>query len=122
MAAAGAIPHSAKKSKPSGARARAAVSGAALFAGLTFGLPLANAADSAAVARGAYLAAASGCDQCHTDSEHSGQPYAGGRKLAAGAFGVLVTPNITPDRDTGIGRWTATDFARAMRWGIAPDD
>jgi mono/diheme cytochrome c family protein len=84
--------------------------------------PPAVAADADALARGAYLAAAAGCDQCHTDSDRGGQPYAGGKRLAAGAFGTLVTPNITPDRETGIGRWSAVDFTRAMRWGIAPDD
>jgi mono/diheme cytochrome c family protein len=82
----------------------------------------AGAEDTAAVARGAYLAAAAGCDQCHTDNEHGGAPYAGGKRIPAGTFGILVTPNITPDRKTGIGRWSAADFARAMRWGIAPDD
>jgi mono/diheme cytochrome c family protein len=74
-----------------------------------------------AVARGAYLAEAAGCDQCHTDRAHGGQPYAGGREMAT-AFGVIATPNLTPDRATGIGRWSAADFSRAMRWGVAPDD
>jgi mono/diheme cytochrome c family protein len=74
-----------------------------------------------ATANGAYLAAAAGCDRCHTDSEQGGSPYAGGRRLAT-EFGVITTPNITPDRDTGIGRWSAADFRRAMRWGIAPDN
>src|SRR5439155_12344526 len=83
--------------------------------------PAAQAADQDAVARGAYLAAAAGCDQCHTDSERGGQPYAGGRLLAT-PFGSIPTPNLTPDRATGIGGWSAADFTRAMRWGIAPDD
>ncbi len=74
-----------------------------------------------AVARGAYLAAAAGCGGCHTDSERGGQAYAGGRRLAT-AFGIIATPNLTPDRATGIGRWSGADFIRAMRWGIAPDD
>jgi mono/diheme cytochrome c family protein len=73
------------------------------------------------VARGAYLAAAAGCDQCHTDAKHRGRPYAGGRALET-PFGTIVTPNITPDRQTGIGGWRLADFAAAMRWGIAPDD
>ncbi len=37
-------------------------------------------------------------------------------------FGAVVTPNITPDPRTGIGRWSAGEFAQAMRWGVAPDD
>jgi mono/diheme cytochrome c family protein len=70
--------------------------------------------------RGAYLAAAAGCKECHTDSRNGGRPYAGGRALET-TFGTLVTPNITPDRKTGIGRWTTADFVRALRWGLAPD-
>jgi mono/diheme cytochrome c family protein len=77
-------------------------------------------ADESAVARGAYLAAAAGCDQCHTDSKNGGAPYAGGRQLET-AFGTIATPNITPDIATGIGSWSEIDFIRAMRWGIAPD-
>jgi mono/diheme cytochrome c family protein len=77
-------------------------------------------ADDAAVARGAYLATASGCDQCHTDGDHHGAPYAGGRLLQT-EFGAIAAPNITPDRATGIGGWSLSDFVRAMRWGIAPD-
>lgn len=77
-------------------------------------------ADDAAVARGAYLAAAAGCDQCHTDRKNGGPPYAG-RPAAAGEIGGFPTPNITPDRDTGIGAWSDADFVRAMRWGVAPD-
>ncbi|HWB47634.1 MAG TPA: cytochrome c [Stellaceae bacterium] len=77
-------------------------------------------ADPAAVRRGAYLAAAAGCDQCHTDSKNGGQPYAGGRIIESEA-GDIAAPNITPDKATGIGGWSAADFARAMRWGIAPD-
>ena len=78
------------------------------------------AADEAEVARGAYLAAAAGCDGCHTDTKNGGAPYAGGRQLAT-EFGTITTPNITPDQATGIGGWTSADFIRAMRWGIAPD-
>jgi mono/diheme cytochrome c family protein len=83
--------------------------------------PQAEAAQADAVARGAYLAAAAGCDQCHTDTGRGGRPYAGGRVFATG-WGTVVSPNITPDRATGIGGWRATDFSRALRWGIAPDD
>jgi mono/diheme cytochrome c family protein len=84
------------------------------------GVPAAEAQGDA-VERGAYLAAAAGCDQCHTDTERGGRPYAGRRELAT-AFGIIATPNLTPDRASGIGRWSAADFTRAMRWGVAPDD
>jgi len=81
----------------------------------------ARAADTGSAARGAYLAAAAGCDQCHTDSKNGGRPYAGGRALES-RFGTVFAPNITPDRETGIGHWGLADFERAMRWGVAPDD
>jgi mono/diheme cytochrome c family protein len=70
---------------------------------------------------GRYLAEAAGCGRCHTDTAEGASPYAGGRVLDT-EFGRLTTPNITPDRATGIGGWSAADFIRAMRWGIAPDD
>jgi mono/diheme cytochrome c family protein len=77
-------------------------------------------ADPQAIARGAYLAAAAGCEGCHTDTKNNGPPYGGGREVA-GEFGAITTPNLTPDPATGIGGWTQANFVRAMRWGIAPD-
>ena len=82
---------------------------------------LAIAAEPGAAIRGAYLAGAAGCGQCHTDTAHAGSPYAGGRTIET-PFGTIVTPNITPDRTTGIGAWRSGDFVAAMRWGVAPDD
>jgi mono/diheme cytochrome c family protein len=73
------------------------------------------------VARGAYLAGAAGCDQCHSDSEHGGKPYAGAPPFPT-PYGRIATPNLTPDRATGIGGWSLADFTRAVRWGVAPDD
>jgi mono/diheme cytochrome c family protein len=78
------------------------------------------AADGPSAIRGAYLAGAAGCDQCHTDTEHGGRPYAGGRALET-RHGTVFTPNITPDWGTGIGRWQLGDFEQALRWGIGPD-
>ncbi|MGH7113785.1 MAG: c-type cytochrome, partial [Stellaceae bacterium] len=97
----------------------------AILLALLAGLPQASSPAAAAAgdpaARGAHLAAAAGCGRCHTDAAHKGAPYAGGRALAA-PYGTIVTPNITPDRQTGIGGWRLADFVKAMRWGIAPDD
>src|SRR5579863_9824696 len=87
----------------------------ALFA-LGVSVAPAGAADDAAIARGAYLAAAGDCAACHTDKKNHGRPLAGGRALAT-PFGTFYGPNITPDPDTGIGKWTAADFHRAMREG-----
>lgn len=80
-----------------------------------------DVAASGAAARGAYLALAAGCGQCHTDTKHGGRPYAGGLALKT-RYGTVITPNITPDRRTGIGGWGDRDFAAAMRWGVAPGD
>jgi len=72
------------------------------------------------IARGrAVLEAAGGCT-CHTDVENDGAPLTGGRPMKT-PFGVFYSSNITPDRETGIGRWSDADFVRAMREGRAPD-
>src|SRR5688572_26875232 len=76
----------------------------------------ATAAD--AVARGQYLTAIGDCYACHTVR---GSPaYAGGLEMAT-PFGTLYTPNITPDKQHGIGNWTADDFWQAMHEGKSKD-
>src|ERR1700730_18442737 len=76
------------------------------------------AADEDASGRGEYLVRAGGCFSCHTSA--GGQPLTGGRALAT-PFGTFYSPNITPDPDTGIGRWTDAQFLRALREGVRPD-
>lgn len=80
--------------------------------------PAKDAGDS--VGRGAYIFNAAGCLGCHTDEKGGGRPLAGGRALAT-PFGTFHTPNITPDPETGIGRWSDADFVRALREGLRPD-
>lgn len=75
--------------------------------------------DAAAVARGRYVAIASDCAACHTNFEQKGATYAGGYSLQT-PFGTLVSTNITPDRDAGIGTWTERDFFNALRHGRKP--
>jgi mono/diheme cytochrome c family protein len=82
--------------------------------------PPAGAAEPDPVVRGAYLANAADCIACHTGSEHGGRPYAGGRAIAT-PFGTFYSPNLTPDPDTGIGRWSEAQFLRALRDGVRPD-
>jgi len=89
---------------------------AALFI-LVLALPA--RADDDAVKRGAYLFAAADCAGCHTDVKNNGKPLAGGRALAT-PFGTFYGPNITPDPQYGIGKWTEAEFHRALREGIAP--
>ena len=77
--------------------------------------PVATAAPSEGlIARGAYLARAGNCMACHT--VQGGQAYAGGRGIAT-PFGTVYTSNLTPDKNTGIGTWSAAHFWRAMHNG-----
>lgn len=90
---------------------------AAVLATLAGTQPSRAAPDAAAdpVARGAYLVTAGDCAACHTAP--GGQRFAGGRPLPT-PYGTIFTPNITPDRDTGIGTWTDADFYHALHDGI----
>ena len=72
----------------------------------------------ALAARGAYLARAGNCMACHT--ARGGSPYAGGRSINT-PFGAVFSSNITPDPQTGIGRWSASDFWRALHHGQSRD-
>lgn len=67
------------------------------------------------VERGRYLTAAANCKSCHT--REGGAPYAGGVPFKT-PLGTIYSPNITPDRKTGIGAWRRADFQRALHRGI----
>ena len=69
------------------------------------------------IARGEYLARAADCVACHTAK--GGIPFAGGRAFRL-PFGTIYTPNITPDRETGIGGWSDAQFLRALHEGVGP--
>jgi len=77
--------------------------------------PARGSFDTALVSRGAALAAIGDCVACHTAP--GGKAYAGGFPLHT-PFGTIHGTNITPDPDTGIGRWSQAAFARAMREGV----
>ena len=70
------------------------------------------------VQRGAYLARAGDCAACHAARE--GQPLIGGLPVAT-PIGRIYATNITPDPETGIGRYNLDDFAKALREGVAKD-
>lgn len=70
------------------------------------------------VAKGESLAAAGHCMSCHI--RPGGQPYAGGYAVNT-PFGIIYGSNITPDPETGIGRWSLEAFSRAMREGVSRD-
>ncbi|MCY4358748.1 MAG: cytochrome c [Gammaproteobacteria bacterium] len=71
-----------------------------------------------AIERGEYLFAAGGCISCHRGEEDTSVP-SGGLALET-EFGTFYAPNITPDRNTGIGAWSAVDFLAAMKHGRSP--
>jgi mono/diheme cytochrome c family protein len=64
---------------------------------------------------GLYMSRAADCMPCHT--RPGGSPFAGGLQINT-PFGMLTSPNITPDPDTGIGGWTDQQFYRAVHDGI----
>lgn len=70
------------------------------------------------VARGEYLVRVGNCATCHTS--RGGTPWAGGRGIAT-PFGTVFAGNLTPDVETGLGRWSAGHFWRAMHHGRSFD-
>lgn len=72
------------------------------------------------IKQGEYVLRIAGCAGCHTDVDRGGASLAGGRAIST-PFGAFYSPNITPDRSTGIGAWSDEDFIRALTEGISPD-
>jgi alcohol dehydrogenase (quinone), cytochrome c subunit len=70
------------------------------------------------VSGGEYVARAADCVACH--SIPGGKAFAGGLKMGT-PLGAIYSTNITPDPETGIGRYSLADFDRAVRQGIARD-
>jgi mono/diheme cytochrome c family protein len=71
--------------------------------------------DAASVERGRYLAVAADCGACHTAP--GGKPFAGGLAIDS-PLGAIYSTNITPDPESGIGKFTLDEFDRAVRHGI----
>lgn len=70
------------------------------------------------IADGKALVDAGDCTACHTADP--AKPFAGGVRIDT-PFGPIYSPNLTPDRETGIGAWSDQNFYNALRFGIAPD-
>src|SRR5216684_2593829 len=70
------------------------------------------------LARGKALTIAGDCAGCHTADQ--ARPLAGGKRIDT-PFGAIYSPNLTPDRETGLGAWSDEQFYRALRNGVAPD-
>ena len=64
-----------------------------------------------------HAAPVKGCDDLKTKAK---DVLAGGRCLKT-PFGIFHVPNISPDKETGIGNWTTVDFVNAMKRGVTPD-
>ena len=80
--------------------------------------PAPNSFDPTLVRHGRALAAAGNCADCHT--LRGGKDFAGGFPVPT-PFGTIYSSNITPDPQTGIGRWPESAFRRAMRSGVDRD-
>lgn len=88
-------------------------------------LSAAHAAADVVVERGRYLVEVIGsCSNCHSPKgpggEIPGKHMAGGFEIEE-AFGTAIAPNITPDRETGIGAWSDAEIVRAIREGKGRD-
>jgi mono/diheme cytochrome c family protein len=81
-------------------------------------LPASAQQTAETIARGEYLAQAGDCVACHTAP--GGKLFAGGHPMPT-PFGTIFTSNITPDKDSGIGKYTADDFYKVMHTGRFPD-
>ena len=79
------------------------------------------------VERGKYIATIGGCLDCHTPGYFLGKPdmarYLGGSDVGfkVGGLGIFVGPNLTPDKDTGLGNWSDEQIAKALTTGERPD-
>ncbi len=79
------------------------------------------------VEHGKYLVELGGCTDCHTPGHLLGHPdmarYLGGSDVGFGipGDGVFVGPNLTPDKETGLGNWTEQQIVTAITAGERPD-
>jgi mono/diheme cytochrome c family protein len=90
-----------------------------------------RSADPEVIRRGAYLVnGPAHCVLCHSDSIDTAErlmaegrpvPLVGGARFAAPPLGVVYSKNLTPDPETGIGRYSDEQIARLLRWGVRPN-
>ena len=89
--------------------------------------PSAVAARNAEIERGRYLVGLGGCNDCHTPGYFFGKPdmarFLGGSEVGfeIPGLGVFHGPNLTPDRETGLGKWSSQEIAKAITKGERPD-
>jgi mono/diheme cytochrome c family protein len=81
----------------------------------------ASAAYTPNAANGEIIFNAGGCSSCHAVPNQPDRLKLGGGVAIGSPFGTFYAPNISPDPDDGIGRWSEADFVNAVRKGISPD-
>ena len=87
--------------------------------GASFAAPaLAQTGD---VARGEYLVTIGICEGCHTPRDAKDAPVHAMRLTGGRRSGGLMTPNLTPDPETGLGKWSEAQIVEALRNGKRPD-
>ncbi|CBL45004.1 Cytochrome c, class I [gamma proteobacterium HdN1] len=97
-----------------------------ILATIVFSLPFtalqtaqaAESNESALITQGKYLTQMGDCVSCHTAT--GSKPFAGGRAIPT-PFGAVYAPNITPDKETGIGDWQFEEFWNALHNGTGRD-
>jgi mono/diheme cytochrome c family protein len=115
------------KQRPGMRQVRLAASLALGFAALAGLAGYAVQANPALINRGAYLTTVAGCGDCHTPGHFFGKPDAarllGGSEVGfeIPGLGFFYGSNLTPDRETGLGRWSEADIIKAIRTGVRPD-
>lgn len=102
-----------------------------IYAGLAIGMLVAvgsaQAQTTPNIARGKYLASVGGCNDCHTAGSFLGKrdvsKTLGGSEVAfeIPGLGAFVGPNLTPDKETGLGNWSVDQIVTALKTGKRPD-
>ena len=84
-------------------------------------------AQQSQIARGKYLVDIAGCNDCHTPGYFFGKPdmsrFLGGSEVGfeIPGLGVFHGPNLTPDNETGLGKWSEAEIVKAVQTGVRPD-
>jgi mono/diheme cytochrome c family protein len=71
-------------------------------------------------ARGQRIFAAGDCASCHASPGQGDRLKLGGGLALASPFGTFRVPNISPDRNDGIGAWSTVDLGNALTSGVSP--
>ena len=72
------------------------------------------------LANGETMFNAGGCASCHATPDQPDRVRLGGGVAIKSPFGTFFAPNISPDPNDGIGKWTDADFVNAVMHGVSP--